>query len=330
MSSRAGLISIITFILAGIVLSCRYSIPPLISPQVTPTVHQLSSTLYQVDLKITFTNTGMGNASRILLHVAVPHTLQPYQEVLSMEVSPAKYADNQDGDGNHYLDILMTDLPAGQSREVTIKTRVRVNQVRFDLGSCQGSLPGQEIWAEKFIESDRRDIRSLASQLSQGKATPCEQVWAFYNWEGDNFSYQGYNPKDVGAATALQDSGGDCTEFADVLAALSRASSIPARTVDGLTCCTDNGYQAGDNKHSWVEVYFPGTGWVSIDPTWGRFPGERKAYFAALSDDHIWITQGRNPSFLGGYHYYYYQYWWDGLPTQVASEEEWSVTKTGQ
>jgi transglutaminase-like putative cysteine protease len=65
---------------------------------------------------------------------------------------------------------------------------------------------------------------------------------------------------------------GNCEYFAAGMAVLLRAAGIPARVV--------NGFQRGEwnevgqyfavrqrDAHSWVEVYFPGAGWVGFDPT---------------------------------------------------------------
>lgn len=65
---------------------------------------------------------------------------------------------------------------------------------------------------------------------------------------------------------------GHCEYFASAMAVMLRTLDIPARIV--------NGFRGGDfndltssyvvrarEAHSWVEVYFPGSGWVSFDPT---------------------------------------------------------------
>jgi hypothetical protein len=62
-----------------------------------------------------------------------------------------------------------------------------------------------------------------------------------------------------------------------------------------------------------------------MDPTWGRFLGNRELYFAAMTPDHIILTRGRNLDYLNGYHYYAYQYWWDSEATTIRSEEIWSI-----
>ena len=65
---------------------------------------------------------------------------------------------------------------------------------------------------------------------------------------------------------------GHCEYFASAFAVLARAVGIPTRQVNGFLGGEWNEYQgyvavrAGD-AHSWDEVFFPGKGWVTFDPT---------------------------------------------------------------
>jgi protein-glutamine gamma-glutamyltransferase len=65
---------------------------------------------------------------------------------------------------------------------------------------------------------------------------------------------------------------GHCEYFASAFVVLARAAGIPTRQVNGFLGGEWNEYQgyvavrAGD-AHSWAEVFFPGKGWVTFDPT---------------------------------------------------------------
>ena len=65
---------------------------------------------------------------------------------------------------------------------------------------------------------------------------------------------------------------GHCEYYASAFAILARLNGIPTRQVNGFFGGEWNEYQgyvavrAGD-AHSWDEVYFPGKGWVTFDPT---------------------------------------------------------------
>lgn len=66
---------------------------------------------------------------------------------------------------------------------------------------------------------------------------------------------------------------GYCQYYASTMAILLRAAGVPARLAQGFL----PGERDADgveivrysNSHAWVEVYFPGYGWVSFDPTGG-------------------------------------------------------------
>ena len=64
---------------------------------------------------------------------------------------------------------------------------------------------------------------------------------------------------------------GYCVYFATAMAVMLRTVDVPARFVTGYTTGQeiDDGEWVvrGYNSHAWVEVYFPGIGWVSFDPT---------------------------------------------------------------
>jgi transglutaminase-like putative cysteine protease len=67
---------------------------------------------------------------------------------------------------------------------------------------------------------------------------------------------------------------GYCEYYASTMAVLLRASGVPARVAYGFlpTKPGPDGVETiqARQAHWWVEVYFPGTGWVEFDPTGGN------------------------------------------------------------
>ena len=66
--------------------------------------------------------------------------------------------------------------------------------------------------------------------------------------------------------------GGFCTYYASAMAVMLRVEGIPARVVTGYAMgefdYTRNAYRVPVSaSHAWVEVYFPGLGWVEFEPT---------------------------------------------------------------
>ena len=67
---------------------------------------------------------------------------------------------------------------------------------------------------------------------------------------------------------------GYCDYYASTMAVLLRAAGVPARVAYGFLPGTDRGADGVEVvgawlAHYWVEVYFPGIGWIEFDPTGG-------------------------------------------------------------
>jgi transglutaminase-like putative cysteine protease len=73
---------------------------------------------------------------------------------------------------------------------------------------------------------------------------------------------------------------GFCQYYAPTMAVVLRDLHIPTRIVEGFL----PGDRTGDtevirdnNAHAWVEVYFPGVGWIPFDPTGANVPSQLPA-----------------------------------------------------
>ena len=67
---------------------------------------------------------------------------------------------------------------------------------------------------------------------------------------------------------------GYCTYYASTMAIMGRILHIPTRLVTGFSSGTYDPVQKvwsvrGSDAHSWVQAYFPGSGWIDFDPTPG-------------------------------------------------------------
>ena len=118
--------------------------------------------------------------------------------------------------------------------------------------------------------------RDLARQIVADKTTQYDQVAAIKSWLVSHLRYTlvlvepgAREPVDF---FLFERKMGHCEYFASAFAVLARAVGIPTRQVNGFLGGEWNEYQgyvavrAGD-AHSWDEVYYPGAGWVMVDPT---------------------------------------------------------------
>jgi transglutaminase-like putative cysteine protease len=122
--------------------------------------------------------------------------------------------------------------------------------------------------------SGLRRIWTLAQELKAGTETPYEYLEAVEAFLGGDFSYSETPPE---AARTLDgflfDARiGFCQQFSGAEALLLRMGGVPARVATGFTSGSfdeqDREYVVRDfDAHSWVEVWFPGYGWVQRDPT---------------------------------------------------------------
>ena len=120
-------------------------------------------------------------------------------------------------------------------------------------------------------------ISALARQVTAGAANPYEQAKAIELYLRGDYRYTLSPPspapgQDPILAFLFDSKAGYCQYFATAMADLLRSLGIPTRLV--------NGYGSGSfdpklnawvvketDAHTWVESYFPGSGWIPFEPT---------------------------------------------------------------
>ncbi len=282
------------------------------------------ATVYRVSERMRVVNDGTGRTEKHNLWLALIQDVPLYQEVLSFQIAPGDYQMITDEYGNRYAEFDLSGLPPGEEVLIQADYEVKVNALDYDLGDCTGELPDFFTQPELYIESQNPQIIGLSEQLASDGSNACMDAVAFYNYIGDNLVYS-YNGANWGAQAALGEMGADCTEYASLMIALSRAAGIPARYVEGLYYRTDPSEEIARTEHAWLEVYLPGLGWTPVDPTIGRTPLNREKYFAALPSNHIIVTRGRSPSTLRGGSYWTHLYWPGNATDIKVYDFEWAL-----
>lgn len=119
-------------------------------------------------------------------------------------------------------------------------------------------------------------IQTLADQISSNTVTVNQRVKATISYLRRNCTYSLYETVAPGTDPMVHflfsSKSGSCEHFASAMTLLLRAMKVPARPV--------NGYTMGDwnelggfftvrqrHAHTWVEVFFPDSGWVPFDPS---------------------------------------------------------------
>ena len=166
--------------------------------------------------------------------------------------------------------------PNSQIRYLAISQpeRVREASLRRPVRAADYPPRIREVYLQVPAISPR--VRGLAQDLAAGARTPLEIARRVEAYLIDNLRYS----LDLGRETDLdpldeflfERKTGNCEYFAAAMAVLLRAAAVPARVV--------NGFQRGEwndvgryfavrqrDAHSWVEVFFPGAGWLTFDPS---------------------------------------------------------------
>jgi transglutaminase-like putative cysteine protease len=112
-------------------------------------------------------------------------------------------------------------------------------------------------WARAFVRGNSTDTLALLKDLSVGVA---EQI-----------RYQ--SREDEGTQSPIQtlDRGwGSCRDFAVLFVEAARSLGFGARIVSGYLYNPDQdrvGSSGAGSTHAWAEVFVPGAGWITFDPT---------------------------------------------------------------
>ncbi len=126
------------------------------------------------------------------------------------------------------------------------------------------------------------EVAALARAIVErtGAVTPLQKALAIQRYlTSDVFTYDTTVPAGAGKQAMVdfltKTHHGFCQQFAASMAAMLRTLGIPARVAVGFTTGTYDASIGGfdvtsENAHSWVEVNFPGFGWLPFEPTPSR------------------------------------------------------------
>ena len=123
-------------------------------------------------------------------------------------------------------------------------------------------------------ESTPGRVGRRAREIADGTATPYDAARAIGRWLRSNKGYSLAVERptgDVADGFVFGMDRGYCTYFATAMAVMLRSLGIPTRFASGYTpgerVAEDRLVVRGLDAHAWVDVYFPGVGWVAFDPT---------------------------------------------------------------
>lgn len=186
-----------------------------------------------------------------------------------------------------YVDpaIFRTVKPLAKSERYTVKSSIS----KATAPELRGAGTAYPDWVVRYNlqlppELSGR-VRDLAAQLTAGLPTPYDKAKALERYLRETIVYE-ETPKAIPAGRELVDfvlfesREGYCTYYATAMVMMLRSQGIPARMAAGFAAGLYDQNQASylvrdRDAHTWVEVYFPGYGWVEFEPTAAQLPLER-------------------------------------------------------
>ncbi len=160
-------------------------------------------------------------------------------------------------------------------------------------------LQQQYLVDDDELSMDEPIIRAAAREAVVGAETFPEQLLAIRNYVYDRLRYHMRSTIDP-PHIALQRGTGSCGEYVGIMLALLRLNGIACRTV-GRYKCPKNPELLGvplfpQFNHVWLEVYWPGRGWLPIESNTDHLPErpwlQPQRFFLGLAWYHLELGRG--------------------------------------
>lgn len=112
-------------------------------------------------------------------------------------------------------------------------------------------------WSQAFVRSEPTDTLALLKDINTGVL-----AWVFYQGRDDEGTQSPVQTLDRGW--------GSCRDMAILFVEAVRTLGFGARVVSGYLHLSQPAYRGmmgSGSTHAWAEVYVPGAGWITFDPT---------------------------------------------------------------
>jgi transglutaminase-like putative cysteine protease len=205
------------------------------------------------------------------------------QRVKIESISPTPTKIGRDSEGN----IIATfEVSANKESKISVVGYAWVEQNSFD---SQKSIPNMsleeyanQITADeklnkyltetKFWQVNDPYIQEEASKIMGDETNLLDLIKADYRYVNEKLEYNQSKADSIndriGAKQALQGDAAVCMEYADAMISILRAQGIASRAAIGYANLRNaSGTPESQVRHQWVQVWVPGYGWLSIDPT---------------------------------------------------------------
>jgi protein-glutamine gamma-glutamyltransferase len=201
-----------------------------------------------------------------------PRSLRGNFRQVSMDSGGAVYNLDADRPINRYEG--QSELAEPDSDDLRVAPNLAPGRIS---GNVSGNVSGT-IEIEPYLKLPPLDPRipKLAEQIAASAPNNYDKAIAVEQYLSTRFAYTlelpHNSPADPLANFLFVRKKGHCEYFASSMAVMLRTLGIPSRIVTGFRGGEFNDLTGryvirASDAHSWVEAYFPGSGWVTFDPT---------------------------------------------------------------
>lgn len=220
-----------------------------------------------------------------------------YNLVLKPSKNAQTYSLKVSKDKKIFLNARFYAGPASQTHNIELTGGIGTYKIEYvEYDSVNISLEGifkktinliykipeiiRNVKTSKWVQARDPRITNLSASIVAGLNGEYEKVLAIDDWITQNIVYNYTSTmmsQKIDAITTLEMKMGICTGYANLFAALARASGLEAKAITGRAKIDGKSY-----FHQWNEVKIDGT-WYFIDPTWnaGR---KRRDFFTKVED----------------------------------------------
>ena len=206
-------------------------------------------------------------------------------------------------DDGHYPEALerytTVSLPQATSDTTLSPEAAPVNPLASVTMPIRGSGALDSSAESVIANSPYERVADLAERLTREARGNYQAVVAIERYLLDNYLYDQdvpEHPADPLVGFLYRDRRGYCQQFSGAMALMLRFAGIPSRVVSGFAPGLPDPDAPGTylvrdtDAHSWVEVWFPRVGWVTVDPTPAAAPARTETTQASGADGVIAAT----------------------------------------
>ncbi|MCY4018732.1 MAG: transglutaminaseTgpA domain-containing protein [Chloroflexi bacterium] len=214
-------------------------------------------------------------------------------------------------DSTGRIDLIYTDKPENSSMNVSVVRPLRVMKrgesytatsllsvaTAHELRGAGRNYPDWVSGANLYVGQPNARILNLSQQIvdEAGADNPYDKAKAIESWLRENIAYNESIPAPPPNVDSVEwvlfdAKEGYCTYYATAMIVMLRHLGIPARLAAGFS---QGQYDVNIERyvvrereaHTWVEVYFPGYGWIEFEPTAAEAPYNREGDELAQPQD---------------------------------------------